>query len=86
MVLLKQAIRTIEEEIADQEHLLTSPSEQSPQRFTPGRSLSFTGMMKAHSKRFARFLEKLKLEAIILREQPDQGRTIIENSRHMQPR
>ena len=26
----------------------------------------------------ARFLERLKLEAIVLREQPDQGRTIIE--------
>ena len=34
----------------------------------------------------ARFLETLNLEPVILHEQPNQGRTIIENSRNMPTR
>jgi predicted nucleotide-binding protein len=36
------------------------------------------GHHEAALQALARFVEKLDLEAIVLREQPDQGRTIIE--------
>jgi predicted nucleotide-binding protein len=36
------------------------------------------GTMRPHLQAVARFLEQLELQAIILREQPDAGRTVIE--------
>jgi predicted nucleotide-binding protein len=78
IVLLKQAICTIEEEIADQEHLATPPSEQQRSKIHARKVFVVHGHDESALQAVARFLEKLKLEAIILREQPDQGRTIIE--------
>ena len=42
------------------------------------KSLSFTAEMKAPRNMLARFLEKLGLKPVILHEQPNEGRTIIE--------
>ncbi|MFL6834313.1 MAG: TIR domain-containing protein [Xanthobacteraceae bacterium] len=78
IVLLRQAIRAIEEEIAEREqpaHVVVPP---------PARDLSTRKAFVVHGhdqaalQAVARFLEQLGLEAIILHEQPDEGRTIIE--------
>ena len=80
IVLLQQAIRTLEDEIADQEHdgqaVVSTPAAALVSR---GRKVFVVhGHDEATLQAVARFLEKLKLEAIVLREQPDQGRMIIE--------
>lgn len=80
IVLLKQAILTLQDEIDDQEH--DGPAAVSTPAAAPvsrGRKVFVVhGHDEAALQAVARFLEKLKLEAIVLREQPDQGRTIIE--------
>ena len=80
IVLLQQAISTLEEEIADQEHdgqaVVSTPAAALVSR---GRKVFVVhGHDEAALQAVARFLEKLKLEAVVLREEPDQGRTIIE--------
>jgi predicted nucleotide-binding protein len=77
---LQQAIRTLEDEIADQqrddESIVPKPA---PKSGHVGRKVFVVhGHDEAAREAMARFLEKLELEAIILQEQPDQGFTIIE--------
>ncbi len=78
IVLLRQAIQSIEEEIEDQDQ----DQAPSPIRRAPPRKLSKVFVVHGHDEAalhsVARFLEQLGLDAIVLREQPDQGRTIIE--------
>ena len=78
IALLRQAIRSLEEEIAEQEQV---PSPDIPVR-APERSNRKVFVVHGHDEAareaMARFLEKIELEAIILHEQPDQGLTIIE--------
>jgi predicted nucleotide-binding protein len=77
IALLKEAIHTLEEEIADQQ--LAAPSgERQPRKVHAQKVFVVHGHDEAANQEVARFLEKLKLETTILREQPDQGRTIIE--------
>jgi len=78
IVLLQQAIRTLEAEIADQEQQESPPAEQRSPKIHARKVFVVHGHDEAALQAVARFLEKLQLEAIVLREQPDQGRTIIE--------
>ena len=75
---LRQAVRFLEEELADKEQ--ASPASPPLARPTVVKNKIFLvhGHDEAALQGVARFLEKLELEAVILREQPDQGRTIIE--------
>jgi predicted nucleotide-binding protein len=75
--LLRRAISALEDDIAD----LQAASAASGPKTRPSRSnkvFVVHGHDEAALQAVARFLEQLGLEAIILREQPDQGRTIIE--------
>jgi hypothetical protein len=78
LAILGQAIRTLEEEIADASQTIAPESTQA----TPKPDLSKVFVVHGHDDgarhAMARFLEKIELEAIILQEQPDQGLTIIE--------
>ena len=78
--LLQDAIRTLEYEIADQEHRVQAAAAEPKALPALDGSKVFVvhGHDEAALQAMARFLEKIGLEAIILREQPDQGRTIIE--------
>jgi predicted nucleotide-binding protein len=79
LAILSQAIRTLEEEIADAASQTIAPEST---RATPKPDLSKVFVVHGHDDgarhAMARFLEKIELEAIILQEQPDQGLTIIE--------
>jgi predicted nucleotide-binding protein len=78
IAMLQQAIRAMEAEIADQSHDVTqaAPATKAP---SSGRKVFVVhGKDEAALQAVARFLEQLGLEAIILREQVDAGRTIIE--------
>jgi predicted nucleotide-binding protein len=72
--LLKQAIGILEHEITDR-HSHTVPATRL---VAANKVFVVHGHDEAVLQAVARFLEQLELEAIILREQPDQGRTIIE--------
>lgn len=71
--LLQQAIRTLEDEIADE-----SPAAPPAAVGTKDKVFVVHGHDQGAQQGVARFLEKLGLEAIILDEKPNQGRTIIE--------
>jgi predicted nucleotide-binding protein len=75
--LLQRAISALEDDIAVLEEASASPVTES--RSLPSNKVFVVhGHDEAALQTVARFLEQLGLEAIILREQPDQGRTIIE--------
>jgi len=79
VALLGQAIKSLEEQL--EEHSANPPVNQTspePPRLPSRKVFVVHGHDEAALQAVARFLEKLKLEAIVLREQPDQGRTIIE--------
>mgnify|MGYP003602234178 FL=1 len=79
IALLKQAQRTLREDLADHEHSTEISSSVKKTGVVPSnRVFVVHGHDDAALQGLARFLEKLGLEAIILKEQPDQGRTIIE--------
>jgi predicted nucleotide-binding protein len=79
IALLRQAIRGLEEEIADREQYASLPTVHGPITSGPKNKVFVVhGHDEAALQSVARFMEQLGLEAIILREQPDQGRTIIE--------
>lgn len=80
LLLLRQAVRGLEEEIAEQEHEASSaPATHTiAPALLPSKVFVVHGHDEAVLHAAARFLEQLKLEAIILREQPDAGRTVIE--------
>jgi len=76
--LLEQAIASLQERIGEGTNS-TEPEEPTNDMATATRKVFIVhGHDDAALQAVARFLEKLKLEAIVLREQPDQGRTIIE--------
>jgi predicted nucleotide-binding protein len=76
LLLLRQAIRGLEEEIADREHLPT-PSQMTTQQRNLTKVFVVHGHDDAAKQGVARFIEKLGFEAIILHERPNKGRTII---------
>jgi predicted nucleotide-binding protein len=75
-VLLRQAVKSLEEEIADQPDVGTPPSDAMSQR-----DLSKVFVVHGHDgearQTITRFIEKLGFEAVILHERPNKGRTII---------
>lgn len=77
LLMLNQAIRFLEEEIADAER--TAPQVALGKPIKTSRKV-FVVHGHDHGARdaVARFLEKIELQAIILQEQPDRGLTIIE--------
>ena len=76
--MLQQAIRALEAEIADQSDEVTQAS-QTTKAPSSGRTVFVVhGKDEAALQAVARFLGQLGLEAIILREQVNAGRTIIE--------
>ena len=79
MALLRRAIEFLQEEIADQEQRgAVVPLRVSP-AMPPGQKVFLVhGHDDAALQTVARFLERIGLEVIVLSEQPDQGRTIIE--------
>jgi predicted nucleotide-binding protein len=83
ILLLRRAIETLEDQIADHMEATAPPPFQplvsGQPRPKPSRKVFVVhGHDKEALQSVARFLEKLGLEAIILNEQPGQGRTIIE--------
>lgn len=80
IALLKQAKLALEEDLADSALQLAAPlaSSEPVAAALSRRVFVVHGHDEAALQGLARFLEKLGLEAIILKEQPDQGRTIIE--------
>jgi predicted nucleotide-binding protein len=78
IALLQQAISTLEYEIADQDQLAPLPLKHQTSNTEPQKIFVVHGHDEAARETVARFLEGLNLEAIILKEQPNQGLTIIE--------
>lgn len=81
--LLSQAINALEFTIADREPTTSSAVPNvAVARHHSKKVFVVHGHDEAALQGVARFLENIGLEAIILREQPDQGRTIIEKFEH----
>jgi len=79
IALLNEAKRALEEDLVDHQHFVASPDLVCNADTPPSnRVFVVHGHDEAALQGLARFLEKLGLEAIILKEQADQGRTIIE--------
>jgi predicted nucleotide-binding protein len=78
IVMLRQAIRALEEEIAEETQLPKPITKQPELSVSNDKVFVVHGHDEATREAVARFLEKIELKAIILHEQPDQGRTIIE--------
>lgn len=79
IILLQQAIAGLEEEIVERKAMaVISGNPQEERQLHSSKVFVVHGHDEAALQTVARFLEQLKLEAIVLREQPDQGRTIIE--------
>jgi predicted nucleotide-binding protein len=79
IALLNEAKRALQEDLVDLQHSITEHSRVDvPQPPASNRVFVVHGHDESALQGLARFLEKLGLEAIILREQVDQGRTIIE--------
>jgi predicted nucleotide-binding protein len=78
IVLLRQAIRALEEEIGEEIQLAERVIQLPQSRPSGDKVFVVHGHDEAAREAMARFLEKIELEAIILHEQPDQGLTIIE--------
>jgi predicted nucleotide-binding protein len=75
---LQEAIRSMEERLAEQEHAQQSAPVSIANARSPRKVFVVHGHDEAAREAMARFLEKIELEAVILLEQPDQGLTIIE--------
>ncbi len=81
IALLQEAQRVLKEDLADRKHASVPEASvvvENASRTLSNRIFVVHGHDEAALQGLARFLEKLGLEAIILKEQPDQGRTIIE--------
>jgi predicted nucleotide-binding protein len=76
VALLQEAQRTLREDLADVEHMPVLPSR--PTTKPTNKVFVVHGHDETAKEGLARFLEKMELEAVILHEQPNQGRTIIE--------
>lgn len=78
VALLHEAQRTLGEDLADVAHLPSTASKPAAPIKPSNKVFVVHGHDDAAKEGLARFLEKIELEAVILHEQPDQGRTIIE--------
>jgi predicted nucleotide-binding protein len=80
ILLLKQAIRGLEERIKDQRESSTSglTTNSKPQKEYPRKVFVVHGHEGEPREAVARFLERLDLEPVILHEQANQSRTVIE--------
>ncbi len=79
LAMLRRAVRWLEEEIANRREAPDVAAATAPVPVAFGRKVFVVhGHDEAALLAVARFLEQIGLEAIILSEQPDQGRTIIE--------
>jgi len=79
VLLLRQAVRGLEEEIGDCAVAAPETSIEVPVRaVTPERKVFVVHGQDDAREAVARFLERLGFEAIILQEQANQGRTVIE--------
>jgi predicted nucleotide-binding protein len=77
LILLKRAIKQLNAEIADVAPVMSARASTAPAK-GEGKVFVVHGHDEAALQELARFLEKLGLHAVVLREQPDQGRTVIE--------
>jgi predicted nucleotide-binding protein len=81
ILLLQQAVRGLEEEIADRGELSAAPAAAIAAEAAPTLDLSNVFVVHGHDgeprEAVARFLERLGLGAVILHERPNKGRTII---------
>ncbi|HGM5583269.1 TPA: TIR domain-containing protein [Pseudomonas putida] len=79
IALLQQAKKALGDDLVDYQQLIASTPPQTKAPIAPCNEVFVVhGHDEAALQGLARFLEKLGLEAIVLREQVDQGRTIIE--------
>jgi predicted nucleotide-binding protein len=79
LALLRQAVKGLQEDIAGSERATVQKNALSPPHLALARKVFVVhGRDEGARHAMARFLEKIALEAIILDEQPDEGRTIIE--------
>jgi predicted nucleotide-binding protein len=78
VALLQEAQRTLGEDLADVAHMPLRMSKPAAATKPSNKVFVVHGHDDAAKEGLARFLEKIELEAVILHEQPDQGRTIIE--------
>jgi predicted nucleotide-binding protein len=82
IALLTQAQRTLREDLADYEHEQKADISENAAAVTPDglprRVFVVHGHDDGSREIVARFLEKLEFEAVILHEQANQGRTVIE--------
>jgi len=76
--LLTEAIRFLEEEVADRERVSASAPKSGGTALPRNKVFVVHGHDEGAKHAVARFLEQIQLEAIILQEQPGQGLTIIE--------
>jgi predicted nucleotide-binding protein len=78
LALLRQAKRRLEEEIADAQRASISPQESVPAQKLSPKVFIVHGHDEGMREAVARFIEAIGLKAIILHEQANMGRTIIE--------
>lgn len=78
--LIQSMIQEIKEYWQDEEQVLPQEGEQCPS--TTNRVFIVHGHNDSYREAVARFIERLRLEPIILHEQTDQGKTIIEKFLH----
>lgn len=78
VALLQEAQRTLGEDLADVAYMPMLASKRAAAVKPSNKVFVVHGHDDAAKEGLARFLEKIELEAVILHEQPDQGRTIIE--------
>ena len=74
---LQQAIRGLEEEIGEQEHIAPPINSPVVAPTLTRKVFIVHGHDEASRESVARFLEKIGFEAVILHERPNKGRTII---------
>lgn len=77
IIALQQAIRGLEEEVAEQAHVETPVEEAVEARNLTRKVFIVHGHDDAAKESVARFLEKIGFEAVILHERPNKGRTIV---------
>jgi predicted nucleotide-binding protein len=80
LALLREAVSTLKEDLAEQEQQVQrlQHARRPASELSTKKVFVVHGHDEAAREAIARFLEKIELEAIILHEQQDQGRTIIE--------
>jgi predicted nucleotide-binding protein len=82
VALLGQAVRSLEEELSASDMLVQPQAAVAPAPKPKNSIFLVHGHDEAALHEVARFVKQIDLEPIILREQPDMGRTIIEKFEH----